>query len=246
MRKFFLLLAMLPVMIAGAQTIQKAPVVAFINGNPNISLVDKDFFKTDFEVQLSDSSLEIVSFFITWHTEDAIHARPVKGSIVRIGGDFSRLSDLSLKAPVTFENIKVRKRQAVAAADTSFSVPPFYVTTTDAETARRHRQNLAPCYPFLASHGGKDILWVRELLSGDFILKLSDPSYTIVGADMEIFAAGQSYDVPLSGDRVGINHPVAGPHIRRFAPGSSLLFTNVKASKNGKIYDLKNVNVYIR
>jgi hypothetical protein len=223
----------------------------YINGyiidNANVALVDKDFFKTDFQLLLSDTSFEVVGFRITWSTENTIEERRVEGPWVRITGSFISLASIPAEMPVTFENILVRKRRRVSAGiDSAFQIKSFYVTTTDAETSRQHRKNLAPCTAFLASHGGKEILWVRELLSGDLVLKLSDPSYTLVGAELEIVVGDDLFYVPISGDRVGLNHPEAGQYLRRFKPGSSVIFTKIKATKDGKTYILKNVNVFFK
>ena len=215
-------------------------VTAFVEGYPYQSIIEKSFFTNDFNLALSDSSYKLVRYLVSWaDTSGRIHAFPVTGSLMMANHPDHSLGELD--ALIAFEQIIITRDKKF------YRVPAFVITLADRATAEKAREDLALCQAWIAGYKQQSTL-SYTVFSKDVLLELSDPSYQLVDFDMvmEDEQEGETVKTRIKGGLVRIEKDEVTRLLKRLRPGDTILFENIRAEKDGNLYRVQPLTIYIK
>jgi hypothetical protein len=152
-------------------------VTAFISGHQYQDFFDKDFFKNDFTLTLSDTTFTIAGFRISWTDRKSIFAAPVRGNKVPMIEKNYSLNQLDTGLYVAFDCITIRKNNGY------YKVPSFIVNTTTASRAALMRKDLPEFSVYIAGYKNNNTA-SHTIFRSDLQLQVSDTTYKII--DFEI------------------------------------------------------------
>jgi hypothetical protein len=216
-------------------------VTAFISGHQYENYFDKDLFKKDFNLALSDSTYTIVSYNVSWdHKQSVIYSVVIKGSHVPVTEKNYTLNDLDTGSAVAFDCITIKKGKVV------YMAPAFVAYTTTTGRAEQLRKNIVPCVAYIQGYKNNNSA-PYTLFRNDLVLQLSDSSYKIIDFvltwDNE---DGELISAVFSGNKILVNRDAKTDLSRKLRPGSTVTIDNIRVEKNGKLYKAKSFVMYLK
>jgi len=215
-------------------------VNAFIKGYQFENGIDKDILKNDFELGLSDTSYVIVHFSVSWEIGESIYVRTVTGNHVSVTGNFGTLTQIDTGTAVVFDNIVIRKGQ------TFYWAPAFIAEAITSAQADAWKKDLAPCLVYIVGYKNNNTA-PYTIFANDLLLQSSDPSYSIksfvVSWDR---TAGDWASATFQGNKLTVEQNNNSSLFTDLRPGSTITIDGIKVEKDGKIYKVKPVVMYLR
>lgn len=215
-------------------------VTAFISDHQYQGFFDKDFFKNDFTLALSDTTFTIAGFRISWTDNKSIFAAPIRGNKVPVIEKNYSLNKLDTGLYVAFDCITIQKNNSY------YKVPSFIVNTTTANRAELIRKDIPVCYTYIAGYRNNNSA-SHTIFRSDLLLQLTDSSYKII--DFEItWDDGESdlQSAKFHGNKILVNRDLITSSLKRLIPGSTVTIENIRVEKNGKIYKAKDMVMYLK
>ena len=157
--------------------------------------------------------------------------------VIRPGNDSLVNSDGML----AFDNIIIQKGTYY------YFVPAFVIYLADAAAAQTKRENLAVCYAFITGHRNNNVMFA-SLIFNDLTIELTDPTYKLVSFEL-LVEDEQSENLlrtQLYGSKIPVEKDEVTRMLRKQRPGNTVTIENIKAEKNGKIYHVSDIVIYIK
>lgn len=217
-------------------------VTVFIKGRPYQNTIEKDFFKNDFDLALSDTTFKIVRYLATWDdTLGKLHAMPVDGAHMMANVPGQSLG--ALGNVIAFERVIImdtKKREF-------FAAPTFVVNLSDVATADKAREGLAFCDAFLTGYKNQVNLSYAVFQTDQFV-ELTDTSYHLTGFDLELEdeKEGEIVKTHIKGNRIPVEKDDVTRLLKRLRTGDSVIIKNIKAEKDGETFNVKDLVIYIK
>jgi hypothetical protein len=233
--------------LVAQKNISGCPLIeTFIKGHPYEEKLESSFFTRDFEITVSDSSYKVVSFTITWDSQNGdtafIHERVYRGNTVKMKKVDNGYEDVIIPpaTAITIENVWVKK------GNDSCKSAGLAVYLCDAATAEKEKQYI-PCVARVQGLGRNASVYSSFFLR-DFSLELSDPSYSISSFDIatEDTETGDLTTATIKGNRILIMQPENLRVVSKLGRGSVLTFENIIVNKNGRTYKVRPTVLYIK
>lgn len=218
-------------------------IETLIKGRPYEEHIEKEFFEKDVELTLSDSSYRITSFAAVWNEPDGtLVERVYQGHIFKIASPRGDPYTFRSKKGciLTFQFVRFAKGKDTCSA------AGIVVHITSKDSADKEKENI-PCVARVAGLGRNPAVIANDIANG-FTIELSDPSYTVINFDIsaEDPETGDLLIAPVKGNLVSPANTRVANVLKSVRRGMVLICENITVMKNGKLYKIRPLNVYVK
>jgi hypothetical protein len=236
---------------ASAQTdssIKKLPngtvPVAFIKGHRYEQKISAELFKKDFELALSDSSYEIVSFVVNWDDSvtNIISEKLNYGSVVKMPEFDPTLATISVNSVGFFEKIVIKKNGQL------YYACSFVYKVAGKQELEKYLKTLARCeVASLGTYQNSSTIVSPVYFNNSLELILTDPSYSIVSFELEVADRSGDYaTTTINSKTIELDKDGVTRKLRSLTAGCFVGLSKIKLSKNGKIYEAAPFALYVK
>jgi len=218
-------------------------ITAHIKGHLYESNIERDFFQNNFELVLSDTSYKIAKYNISWTAGDQytvyIFQKLIKGPKMVIGP----ANDSLVKSDgiLAFDNIIIQKGMDY------YKVPAFVIYLSEPSVAIKKREHLALCYAYVSGSRNNNLM-VASAVSKGLTIELTDTVYKMVSFDAELEdpTSGEIFKFKIKGNALLPEENNVKSLLTKQSPGCTIIIDNIKAEKDGKLYSVNSLPIYLK
>jgi hypothetical protein len=247
----FLLLIHFFAFAASAQTDSSAkrlpgemPPVAFIKGHRYEHKLSNQLFKKDFELALSDSSYEIISFHVNWddNLTNVITQKINYGPVVKMPGFDPTLATIPVNSIGFFEKIAVKKNGQL-----SYARSFIYKVVSDQEL-ENYLATLARCeVASLGTYQNGTNITAPVYFNNSLEVTLTDPGYSIISFELEVAdRSGDFFTTVITSKTIELDKDDVTRKLRSLTRGCFVGLNKIKLFKDGKIYETAPFALFVK
>lgn len=213
----------------------------FIKGHRYETYFILDTFKKGFVLQLSDPKYRIKQYNLNWTSDDgAIHEVVLQDTVVNASTKDYSLANAG--GQFFFDNIIVEE------GGKTYLIPAVSFLLVGAEIHNTIYETLARNKAYIKGQSGEEMIVSAGLFNNSFILGLRDTSYTILSFDLVLICQDEEKDLlfPFKGDSYSPTPENLKLALRRIRDNDMVLFTNIKATKDNRLYIIPELIFIIR
>lgn len=212
----------------------------FIKGHRYEPFFNLDTFKKGVVLQLSDPTYRIKQCNFNWTSADGdinevvlhdtvVNAATMNYSFDSAGGHFF------------FDNIIIDR------GGLSYRIPAESFALVNSARYNAIYDTLARNRAFIKGQSGENIIVSPGLFTRPFILGLRDSSYTILSFDLVLICQDEENDLlfHFNGDAYSPSTENRSLALRRIRDNDMVLFTNIKAKKDNRLYTIPDLSIII-
>lgn len=213
----------------------------YIKGHRYEPFFNLDTFKKGFVLQLSDPSYRIKQCNFNWTSaDDDIHEVVLHDTVVNAAT--MNYSFETAGRHFFFDNIIIER------GGLSYRIPAESFALVNSARYIAIYDTLARNRAFIKGQSGEDIIVSPGLFTRPFILGLRDTSFTILSFDLVLICLDEENDLlfHFNGDAYRPSTENRSLALRTIRDKDMVLFTNIKATKENRLYTIPDLSVIIR